>query len=151
MRKVIVFEGYPDFKPNISPYEMFKLGIMGGTYWRPIYSRVVNKNIKNDHKKYKWDIPEDMLSSPIQDPLKNHFKVKSGMPLEYWEDNGWIHESDPRGWISWYTNFYNGRRIPDVDRMQIDRWISYMRRWRNKKKMSSVVKQALLHWGWLVD
>jgi hypothetical protein len=42
-RKVIVFQDYPDFTPNISPYEMFKLGVMGGTYFRKIYSTIANK------------------------------------------------------------------------------------------------------------
>ena len=151
MRKVIVFPDHLDFTPNISPYEMFKLGVMGGAYWRPIYSSIVKKNLKNQHKKYKWDIPEDMLSSPIQDPLKNHFKVKAGLSLEEWESRNWITHHDPYGWISWFTNFYNGRRIPEEDRRQIDRWIAYMKRWRNRKNMSNVMKQGLLHWGWLTD
>ena len=28
------FKDYPEFKPNLSPREMFKLGSFGGTYWR---------------------------------------------------------------------------------------------------------------------
>ena len=31
-----------DFKPNLSPRQMFKLGSFGGTYWRPIYSNITN-------------------------------------------------------------------------------------------------------------
>ena len=41
------FDDYPDFRPNLSPCDMFKLGSFGGTYWRPIYSSVVDKNLKN--------------------------------------------------------------------------------------------------------
>ena len=48
----IIFKDYPDFKPNLTPREVLKLGSFGGTYWRPIYSSVTNKNYKNVHKKY---------------------------------------------------------------------------------------------------
>lgn len=27
---------YPDFKPNLTPRDMFRMGSFGGTYWRPI-------------------------------------------------------------------------------------------------------------------
>ena len=43
----IHFQDRPDFRPNLTPSEMFKLGSFGGTYWRPIYSGVLNKNLKN--------------------------------------------------------------------------------------------------------
>ena len=44
--KTIHFKDFPDFLPNLTPREMFKLGSFGGTYWRPIYSKIVNKNLK---------------------------------------------------------------------------------------------------------
>ena len=44
--KTIKFEDFPDFKPNLSPKEIFQLGSFGGTYWRPIYSSVTKKIIK---------------------------------------------------------------------------------------------------------
>ena len=46
------FKDYPDFRPNLSPRDMFKLGSSGGTYWRPIKSGVAGKELKNVHKKY---------------------------------------------------------------------------------------------------
>ena len=33
-----------DFKPNRSPKQVFKAGAFGGTYFRPIYSSVNDKN-----------------------------------------------------------------------------------------------------------
>ena len=46
------FNDYPDFRPNLSPREMFVAGSFGGTYWRPIYSSVNKKNYKNQHLNY---------------------------------------------------------------------------------------------------
>ena len=37
----IHFSDYPDFKPNLSPKEILQMGSFGGTYFRPIYSQVV--------------------------------------------------------------------------------------------------------------
>ena len=37
---MVNFKDYPDFKPNLTPKQMFRLGSFGGTYWRPIYSAI---------------------------------------------------------------------------------------------------------------
>ena len=34
----IFFSDHPEFRPNLSPRQIFKLGSFGGTYWRPIKS-----------------------------------------------------------------------------------------------------------------
>ena len=39
----LVFKDYPDFRPNLSPEEIFRAGSFGGTYWRPISSSVTGK------------------------------------------------------------------------------------------------------------
>ncbi len=44
---VLLDKKYPDFKPNISPKRVFEMGAFGGTYFRPIYSSVTNKNYKS--------------------------------------------------------------------------------------------------------
>ena len=36
-----------DFRPNITPVEVIKKGAFGGTYFRGIYSSVINKWHKN--------------------------------------------------------------------------------------------------------
>ena len=43
----IVFSDYPEFRPNLTPGEIFQMGSFGGTYWRPIRSSVAKKNYKN--------------------------------------------------------------------------------------------------------
>jgi len=36
------YKDYPDFTPNITPKQMFKIGIMGGFYFRIIKSLKTN-------------------------------------------------------------------------------------------------------------
>ena len=97
----IIFKDYPEFTPNLTPREMFKLGSFGGTYWRPIYSDITKKNYKNIHKKYpnSWwkSIPESHLTKPWDEYDKNinKYKVKVGTTLEFWEDKGWITKYHP--------------------------------------------------------
>tara|TARA_Y100000816_G_scaffold289836_1_gene277153 strand:- start:17972 stop:18631 length:660 start_codon:yes stop_codon:yes gene_type:complete len=123
----LYFEDYPDFRPNLTPRQIFKLGSFGGTYWRPIKSRIAKKSFKNVHKKYpsSWwkGIPEDHLSSTECDIKKNKYGVRVGTSLEFWEGKGWITEYNPYGWVQWYCDFFTGKRTPDDER-QIGRWKS---------------------------
>ena len=164
------FEDYPEFRPNLSPREVFSLGSFGGTYWRPIYSSVTEKNYKNQHKKYpeSWwkNIPEKWLTTPWEnyDTSINKYGVKVGTTLEFWEDKGWIRESQPYGWFQWYCDFFNGKRGEDDER-QIKRWLQLAGpkgRFRNhlitliqKKngsyddtRISPKIRQTLQHWGY---
>jgi len=162
--KTIKFEDYPLFTPNLTPYQVMKSGSFGGTYFRPIYSSITNKNYKNQHKKYKWNLPDELVCSEKCNKLLNKYKVKSGTSLEYWETNNWITKYDPYGQFQWYCNFYNGRRCPDDER-QIKRWLAFAGpngRFRKrlinmikKKKttyddfsVSPVIRQGLLQWGY---
>ena len=36
-----------DFRPNITPIQVFKKGAFGGTYFRDIYSSITDKWYKN--------------------------------------------------------------------------------------------------------
>ena len=42
----IEFKNYPQFRPNLTPKEIFDLGSFGGTYWRPIFSSITKKITK---------------------------------------------------------------------------------------------------------
>jgi hypothetical protein len=168
----IYFKDYPEFKPNLTPKEIFRLGSFGGTYWRPIYSSIIDKNLKNQHKKFpdKWwkGISEDKLIRPFDDydTSINKYKVKVGTTLEFWEDKGWISEYDTYGWVQWYCNFYLGRRTLDDER-QINRWKGIagdngrFRKWLvtliNKNNtnfdddnISPKIRQTLQHWGYIL-
>ena len=164
---------YPQFKPNLSPEEIFRLGSFGGTYFRPITSTIVNKKLKNQHtefKKHGWfknlDISKYVTNKEPNIKL-NKYGVKSGTSLEFWESKGWIKKIDPYGWFQWYCRFYVGRRSPDDDR-QLNRWIKFAGeksgRWRlrlinmcKKKKathddynVSPVIRQGLQHWAYVI-
>jgi len=166
----IIFKDFPEFTPNLSPREIFLAGSFGGTYWRPIYSGVTDKNYKNVHKKYHtfwWKgIPENYLTNSWKDYDKsvNKYNVKVGTTLEFWEKNGWITKYHPYGWIQWYCDFYSGKRCKD-DIRQIKRWLAitgqngrfklWLASMVNKKKtkyndysISPKIRQTLLHWGY---
>ena len=161
---MINFKDHPEFKPNITPKQMFEIGIMGGTYFRKIKSPKTGKIYKNHHKKFKFlnNIPNEKLIQQKYDKNINYYKVEVGTSYEFWMEKGWIKEKfDPYGWIQWYCNFYNGRRTED-DRRQINRWkksAGPKGRFRNQlqRKINEVgkndrniyprLRQTLLHWG----
>jgi len=165
------------FRPNLTPRQIFQLGSFGGSYWRPIYSGVLKKNLENQHLKYKnikdpvtgkeenwWEGISDNLLIKLKPDLNlNKYKVHSGTTLEYWEEKNWIHSQDPYGWVQWYCEFHSGRRSDD-DNRQIQRWLNfagpngrfYLRLINMIKAagtkyddltISPVIRQGLQHWG----
>jgi len=168
-RGEFIFADHPDFTPNLSPREIFKSGAFGGTYWRPIYSKVTKKQYKNVHKKYpaSWwhNIPDKHLISNWNDYDKtiNKYGVKVGTTLEFWESKKWITKYHPYGWIHWYCDFFSGKRCLD-DTRQIARWKktagpnSRFRIWlvhqiikkrgRYNDNTSLAIRQTLLHWAY---
>lgn len=172
MTKEIYFEDFPEFRPNLTPKQIFERGSFGGTYWRPIYSSVTGKNYKNKHKKYPkdwFDLPNNMLTNNWEDYDKsiNKYNVKVGSTLEEWEEKDWINKKHPYGWVQWYCDFYNGKRSYDDER-QIGRWSrttgpnSRFRRAlinkiiKNKTKyndytISPKIRQTLQHWAYVLQ
>lgn len=135
----------PDFKPELSPKEMLTLGVFEGHYLTDCYA----------------EFPPHWFENAKTSPQKpciacNFFSIKSRMSLQEWQKRGWIIAPDPRGWFQWYCRYYMGRRIDDVDHIQIKRWKAFKRHkaqvFQNcmlydincRKKQ----RQALLQWAY---
>ena len=166
-----IYEEFPDFTPNLTPEEMFRLGSFGGTYWRPIKSNITSKNYKNQHLEFPkswWSgLPDKWLVNEWKDydTSINRYKVKVGTTLRFWEKMKWISKDDPYGWVQWYCRFYNGRRLPKEDKRQINRWKKIagpkgrfrgflvtliLKRDTNydDENISPKIRQTLQHWGY---
>ena len=137
------------FKPNLTPEEMFSMGIFGGSYFREIYCTVNQKYITHNSE-FKFCTDND---SPNYRVESNYYGVKCGMGLEYWQERGWISPQDPYGWVQWYCRYYYGRRSED-DTRQINRWIRAVDRdrgrfvrWSRRSPENKKLKQIILHWA----
>lgn len=168
MPGLIQFEDHPEFRPNLTPYEIFKLGSFGGTYWRPIKSKFYVNKLKDQHHEFSWArrLSDDVLTRACEDYdiNINKYKVKVGgrdCGLEEWEQKSWIQKQDPYGWVQWYARFYNGRRTADDER-QIKRWRGvagsrgrFLLQYKNlkedgvsnKEHRMRVLLQILQHWA----
>ena len=141
-----------DFKPHFSPKEMLDLGIFEGKY--------LNDCVLEFPVEWFLDALENEKLSPEKVNIDcNYFKIKSRMSLGEWKKRGWIPqiESDPdnRGWFQWYCRYWLGRRITDVDQIQIKRWRAFNRHFGQVKKNCSgdincrpKQRQALLQWSY---
>ena len=162
---IIHFDDYPEFQPNLTPREIFEMGSFGGTYWRPIHSSIVNKDLKNQHRSKKWNInkifeglDDNILTKSKCDIKINKYKVRVGQSLEEWEKdrNGgsWIREDDPYGWVQWYCRFYNGRRLKngEDERQIFRRWLVTLILKNNSDwddfTVSPSIRQTLQHWAY---
>ncbi len=133
----------PEFKPDLTPREMLELGVFEGDYFGELPQEFPIKWFRNAK-----------LSVGRKDPHQNHFKVAASQPLHVWQQKGWIHPDDPRGWFQWYCRYYLGRRHPDDER-QIRRWKNMSRHIAQIKKncpkgflsCRRKQRQALLHWA----
>ena len=134
-----------DFKPDLTPPEMLALGVFEGHY--------IN-DCKNEFTA-KW-FENAKLSPEKPDINCIYFKVKSRQSLTIWKTKGWIIEPDVRGWFQWYCRYYMGRRISEIDAIQIKRWKSFK---RHKAQLEQNCmhydlncrkkqRQALLQWAY---
>lgn len=134
-----------EFKPELNPKQMLKLGIFGGKYM----TDCINEFPEEWFKYAK-------LSPNKTDPTVNYFGVNASQSLDIWRKKGWIHPDDPRGWFQWYCRYFMGRRMFDEDQRQIKRWKAIQRHIAQVKKncvkgddtCRPKQKQAILHWAY---
>ena len=135
----------PEFKPQLTPTQMLKLGIFCGKY------------LTDCRKEFpeSW-FARAKLATGERDCSLNFFGIRASQPLSEWRRKGWLHEDDPRGWFQWYCRYYMGRRVPNEDRRQIGRWNAIRRHIGQITKNCEQgdltcrkrQRQALLHWAY---
>lgn len=134
----------PDFRPELTPAQMLRLGVFGGKY------------ITDCRREFpaSW-FSHAKLSPRRANSRLNYFGVKASLPLAYWRRKNWLRPQDPRGWFQWYCRYFMGRRMPD-DARQIKRWRAIGRHAAALRKNCEPLdlacrrkqRQALLHWAY---
>ena len=133
-----------EFRPDLTPSEMLKIGVFGGKYMTDCRREFPAE----------W-FERAKLCAERHDTGLNFFKVNASQPLSVWRAKGWIHPDDPRGWFQWYCRYYMGRRAAD-DKRQIRRWQNIRRHLAQLEKHCARrdlacrprQRQSLLHWAY---
>ena len=136
------FENF--FQPQLTPFEMLELGVFEGKYL----------NDCQDEFPCRWF--QSAKLSMTSNINCNYFKLKARMSLPQWREKGWIYGPDPRGWFQWYCRYYLGRRLPEIDKIQIKRWRLFRRHLVQIEKNCPILdfqcrpkqRQALLQWAY---
>lgn len=134
----------PLFAPELTPKEMLNLGVFEGHY------------LTDCRAEFPADWFVNAKLSVRPDENCNYFQVKSRQSLQVWQQKGWIIGPDVRGWFQWYCRYYMGRRLPEIDQIQIKRWRSFRRHQAQILKNCFVMdmtcrlrqRQALLQWAY---
>jgi hypothetical protein len=135
----------PEFRPELTPAEMLRLGVFCGKYMTD----------GRDEFPAEWFI-DAKLAEGRRDCSLNWFGVDASQNLSVWRAKGWIHPDDPRGWFQWYCRYFVGRRLPQEDARQIRRWKAMRRHVRQIERNCEPgdpmcrkrQRQALLHWAY---
>jgi hypothetical protein len=104
-----------EFQPFYSPQQMLEMGVFEGKYCNDCVNELPKEWFRN------------AKVSETPEPALNYFGIKSRQPLHVWRQKGWIYGPDPRGWFQWYCRYYLGRRLPEIDHIQIKRWKAFAR------------------------
>lgn len=118
-----------DFNPIFTVEQMLELGVFDGNYFEEGRFLCVSS--------------------------KNLFAPAVSLDKEKWIDKGWITPEDPLGWVEWYWNWSQGRRIEELDKWQMNRWKSFVARHGAQVKKNGNgdlskrrrQRQCLLHWA----
>ena len=135
----------PEFRPELTPKEMLRLGIFCGKYMTDCRKEFPSS----------W-FAGARLATQHRDCGLNYFGVDASQPLSEWRRKGWLDADDPRGWFQWYCRYYLGRRRPEEDARQIKRWKAMRRHIRQIQRNCEPgdlacrrrQRQALLHWAY---
>lgn len=134
-----------DFKPELTPQQMLELGVFEGHYLNDCQNEFPPTWFAN--ARLSLDKPDEKI---------NCFHIKSRQPLQEWQRKGWIIGPDVRGWFQWYCRYYMGRRLPEIDALQIKRWKAFKRH-KAQVEQNCLVgdldcrprqRQALLQWAY---
>ena len=154
------------FDPYISPGDILALGAFGGKY--------LNDCLLEFPAEWFWRAGLLGKLSPSEtDNSLNYFNIDSRLPLTEWKKYGWVpggkrlsgvkgvlsdpkRNPDERGWFQWYCRYWMGRRIPELDVVQIQRWKNFSRHYgavtgacaKGDLTCRPRQRQALLHWAW---
>lgn len=136
---------HQEFKPHLTPQEMLELGVFGGLYFAD----------KPKEFPKSWWKKAKLSPDGKQHKELNLYGVNASQSLLVWQEKGWIHKDDPRGWFQWYCRYYLGRRHEDDER-QIKRWKAIIRHASQiahncrpgDQHCRPRQRQAILHWAY---
>ena len=93
-----------DFGAKKGPVEVIRKAAFGGTCFKDIYSSINGKWYTKTLKEFDQlkGIDQKYCLSDFYDRSVNKYGVKCRISLRFWENKGWIIETDPYGSFQWY-------------------------------------------------